>query len=245
VRVLLVVDDSLVQAAVETVLACNTAVEVVAVAMGVCDALPVLREAAVDVVLADLFLRDGTACQLAGRMQQLSSAPPLVVITGFAAGVAATACLEAGAVLCIDKRALHNGVAELLVQVVAGQPWTGAGVVHPDRRSTFTYAEAQVLAHVASGLPDAAIAERLGYSQTYIKKILVTARARLGARDRAHAAAMAATIGLVRPAGPGRFSPALPRRTAHLITSAALADAVHSGVEGRQEGVALLSGGNA
>jgi hypothetical protein len=66
-----------------------------------------------------------------------------------------------------------------------------------------------VLALVASGLGDAEIADRLGYSRNYVKKILVSVRNRLGARDRAHAAALAATFGYVRATGTGRFAPGM------------------------------------
>jgi DNA-binding NarL/FixJ family response regulator len=228
IRVLVVEDESLVQVAVQTVIDRNSALSVVAVVDSVQAAMLVLGEQAVDVVLADLFLQDGTACQLAARMRQRPLAPPLVVTTDFASGAAAAACLDAGAALCIDKRALRDGMADALLLVAAGEDWSGPGRIDPQRGAALTYAEAQVLAHVASGLPDAAIADRLGYSQTYVKKILMTARARLGAKDRAHAAAMAATIGIVKPTGPGRFSPAIPRRSAHLFTRQGLIDVVDS-----------------
>jgi DNA-binding CsgD family transcriptional regulator len=59
--------------------------------------------------------------------------------------------------------------------------------------------ERRVLAELASGRTNAEIAARLGYSASYIKDVVAAARARLGARDRAHAAALAVAWGLVEP----------------------------------------------
>jgi DNA-binding CsgD family transcriptional regulator len=59
--------------------------------------------------------------------------------------------------------------------------------------------ERRVLAELASGRTNAEIAARLGYSASYIKDVVAAARARLGARDRAHAAALAVARGLVEP----------------------------------------------
>ena len=65
--------------------------------------------------------------------------------------------------------------------------------------------ERQVLAELASGHTNAEIAARLGYSASYIKDVVAAARARLGARDRAHAAALAVTRGIVRHDGASGF----------------------------------------
>jgi DNA-binding NarL/FixJ family response regulator len=226
VRVLVVEDEPLVQAAVQTVLEQEPRIDVVGVVESIEGAVELLSLRTADVVLSDLFLRDGTACQLAGRLRRLPAPPPLVVTTNFVSGPAAATCLDAGATLCLDKQTLRSGIAAALLTVAGGRPWRGPGVIRPDRTHTLSYAQAQVLAHVASGMADAAIAERLGYSQAYVKKILVSARTRLGARDRAHAAAVAASIGLVRPTGPGRFSPAVPRRSPWLVGGAEVRELV-------------------
>ena len=68
--------------------------------------------------------------------------------------------------------------------------------------------ETRVLAELASGRTNAEIAGRLGYSASYIKDVVAAARARLGARDRAHAAALAVTRGLVESDGADGYVPA-------------------------------------
>ena len=55
---------------------------------------------------------------------------------------------------------------------------------------TFTDREAEVLALVAQGWTDARIARRLGITERGVRKRLATARERVGAHSRAHAAAL-------------------------------------------------------
>lgn len=66
-----------------------------------------------------------------------------------------------------------------------------------DLRRNLTELEREVLALVASGARNEEIAEILCYSPNYIKDVVVSARDGLGARDRAHAAALAVALGIV------------------------------------------------
>jgi DNA-binding NarL/FixJ family response regulator len=68
-----------------------------------------------------------------------------------------------------------------------------------------TVLEQQVLAEIASGSTNEEIAERLSYSPSYVKDVVASARERLGARDRAHAAALAVELGIIRRGPEGRF----------------------------------------
>jgi DNA-binding CsgD family transcriptional regulator len=80
------------------------------------------------------------------------------------------------------------------------------GVTSPHSLSPL---QLQILAQVASGDSNDAIARSLGYSMSYIKDVIGSVRAELGARDRAHAASLAVTLRLVRPVDEGRFIPTL------------------------------------
>jgi len=72
-------------------------------------------------------------------------------------------------------------------------------------RVVLTLLEQQVLAEIASGSTNEEIAERLSYSPSYVKDVVASARERLGARDRAHAAALAVELGIIRRGSDGRF----------------------------------------
>ena len=75
------------------------------------------------------------------------------------------------------------------------------------RPHRLTMLEVRVLAEVASGATNDEVAARLLYSRHYVKDLVASARERLDARDRAHAAALAVAHGLVLPTGGGRFAP--------------------------------------
>lgn len=76
-----------------------------------------------------------------------------------------------------------------------------------------TALEVRILAEVASGASNKEIGERLGYSVYYVKDVVAGARRRLGARDRAHAAARAVALGVIEDEGDGCFTPVRLRRS--------------------------------
>jgi DNA-binding NarL/FixJ family response regulator len=83
-------------------------------------------------------------------------------------------------------------------------PTDSISLAPPVRLTTL---EVQVLADVASGSSNKEIADRLGYSMYYVKDVVAGARRRLGARDRAHAAARAVALYLIEDDGNGGFRP--------------------------------------
>jgi DNA-binding CsgD family transcriptional regulator len=85
-----------------------------------------------------------------------------------------------------------------------GEAWDGIGSVG-SRLDRVSPLEAKVLAGVASGATNEEIARALGYSVHYVKDLLEAVRGRLGAKDRAHAASLAVSLRLIRPARDGRF----------------------------------------
>lgn len=210
VSVLVVEDEPLARHALAELIDRHRETELAGEAASVSEALELAARLRPDVVLCDLFLPDGDACGLTLRLRQMEDPPTVVVTTLFATPSAAAACLSAGARLCLHKGAPPESMVAACLAAARGEEWAGPGAVRPLARHHLTYLEAQVLAEVASGSTNEEIAERLGYSPNYVKDVLASARNRLGAKDRAHAAAMAVALRLVRPSSDGRFAPALP-----------------------------------
>lgn len=210
VRIAVVEDEPLARTALADLISQHADVSLAGQAATVADAFEMIEATQPDVVLSDLFLPDGDACGLTLRLQQLTDPPPVVVTTLFATPSAAAACLSAGARLCLQKEAPPESMIAACIAAARGDDWAGPGAVRPLSRHHLSYLEAQVLAEVASGSTNDDIAARLGYSPNYIKDVLVSARERLSARDRAHAAALAVALRLVRPGSDGRFAPAIP-----------------------------------
>lgn len=209
-RVVVVEDEPLARSALAELMGRHPELALAGEAATVAEAVDVVEATRPDVVLCDLFLPDGDACGLTLRLRQMDDAPEVVVTTLFATPSAAAACVSAGARLCLQKEAPPESMAAACLAAARGEDWAGPGAVQPLSRHHLTYLEAQVLAEVASGSTNDDIAERLGYSPNYIKDVLASARERLDARDRAHAAAMAVALRLVRPGSDGRFAPAIP-----------------------------------
>lgn len=210
VRIAVVEDEPLARAALADLIARHPGVALAGQAGSVAEAIELVELTRPDVVLSDLFLPDGDACGLTLRLGQMPNPPAVVVATLFATPSAAAACVSAGARLCLQKEAPPESMVAACVAAARGEEWAGPGAVRPLARHHLTYLEAKVLAEVASGSTNDDIAERLGYSPNYIKDVLASARERLGAKDRAHAAAMAVALRLVRPGSDGRFTPSIP-----------------------------------
>lgn len=210
VRVVVVEDEPLARTALADLVGRHPRLSLAGQAGTVAEAITVVEETVPDVVLCDLFLPDGDACGLTLRLKQMDHVPEVVVTTLFATPSAAAACVSAGARLCLQKEAPPESMAAACLAAARGEDWAGPGAVEPRSRHHLSYLEAQVLAEVASGSTNDEVAERLGYSPNYVKDILASARRRLGARDRAHAAAIAVALRLVRPGTDGRFAPAIP-----------------------------------
>jgi DNA-binding NarL/FixJ family response regulator len=133
-----------------------------------------------------------------------------VVVTDFATASAAAACRSVGVLTCLTKSARPECLAAAVVAASENRPWHGPGAVASAAEPLLNYLQTRVLAEVASGESNEAIARSLGYSVNYVKDLIATLRSQLDARDRAHAASLGVALRLVRPLGGGRFAPALP-----------------------------------
>ncbi|HEV7886591.1 MAG TPA: LuxR C-terminal-related transcriptional regulator [Acidimicrobiales bacterium] len=168
------------------------------------DAVELARRTKPEVVLSELFLPDGDPAALKHRFVPLAFRPQLVVITRFSVRGARVASTVAGARTCLASSAPPDSVLAAVLAAAKGESWDGAGAVG-NRLDRVSPLEAKVLAGVASGATNDEIARALGYSVHYVKDLLEGVRHRLGAKDRAHAASLAVSLRLIRPARDGRF----------------------------------------
>jgi len=168
------------------------------------DAVELAKRTKPEVVLSELFLPDGDPVALKQRFIPLAPRPQLVVITRFSVRGARVASANAGARACLASGAPPDSVVAAILAAASGESWDGAGSVG-NRFDRVSPLEAKVLAGVASGATNEEIARALGYSVHYVKDLLEAVRGRLGAKGRAHAASLAVSLKLIRPARDGRF----------------------------------------
>jgi RNA polymerase sigma factor (sigma-70 family) len=219
VRVLLADDEALVRSGLRLILESEDEIEVIGEAQNGAEAVAMTRELDPDVVLMDIQMPEMNGLEATREIVALGreDTARVLVLTTFELDEYVYEALRAGASGFLLKR---TPAADLLaaVRVVAG----GEALLAPsvtrrlidqfakrpvesrptsDALDELTEREREVLAHIAQGLSNGEIAERLvlteGTVKTHIKRIFM----KLSLRDRAQAVIFAYDVGLVEPKG--------------------------------------------
>ncbi|MGW6577428.1 response regulator [Streptomyces sp. NPDC054945] len=224
VRVLLADDQALLRSAFKVLVDSEPDMEVVGEASDGAAAFELARRTRPDVVLMDIRM-PGTDGLAATRM--ISADPELadvhvVMLTTFEVDEYVVSALRAGASGFLGKGAEPDELLNAIRVAAAGEallspaatkgliatflaqgggtgPATADAGSHAQRLAALTVREREVLVHVAAGLSNDGIAERLEVSPLTVKTHVNRAMAKLGARDRAQLVVIAYESGLVRP----------------------------------------------
>ncbi|MFJ6049528.1 response regulator [Streptomyces sp. NPDC092307] len=224
VRVLLADDQALLRSAFKVLVDSEPDMEVVGEASDGAEAFELARRTRPDVVLMDIRM-PGTDGLAATRM--ISADPELadvhvVMLTTFEVDEYVVSALRAGASGFLGKGAEPDELLNAIRVAAAGEallsPAATKGLIatflaqgggaatatatagsHAQRLAALTVREREVLVHVAAGLSNDGIAERLEVSPLTVKTHVNRAMAKLGARDRAQLVVIAYESGLVRP----------------------------------------------
>lgn len=217
IRILLVDDQELIRAGFRLVLDAEPDLAVVAEAA---DGEQAVRESAAlepDVVLMDVRMprMDGVAATAA--IVAARPATRVLVLTTFDLDEYALGALRAGASGFLLKdatrhslveaiRSVHRGDATLAPSVtrrlmdalIAGEPAASG----PDPADALTERERDVFVGIGRGLTNGEIAAELFLGESTVKTHVGRVLAKLGARDRVHAAILAHRYGHIRPDAP-------------------------------------------
>ena len=207
VRVLVVDDEPLVRQGLRLILASDAGIEVVGEASDGAEAVAEARRLAPDVVCMDVRMSDVDGIRATELILRQPDPPKVLVVTTFSSDDFVFEALRAGAAGFVLKR---STAAELISAVHAVA--TGDSLLFPEavrdlalrhRRSAgysgppLTEREAEVLALMAQGLSNAAIADRLVLGIETVRTHVAAVLRKLGARDRTHAVVLAYGLGLV------------------------------------------------
>lgn len=211
IRLLLLDDHVLFRESLSRLLASEPDFEMVGHCGSAGQALQILREKAVDLILLDFDLGDDQASQfLAAARQAGYGGKVLMVTAGMSAGDSSSA-LRSGASGIFLKHNSPGSLAQAIRMVAAGEMWVdqrviqqlAEGVMQRDEqnfRKLLTEREQQVLSGLFEGLTNKEIAALLGVSESAIKATLqqLFQKARVRTRSQLVRIAIEGSLGTAR-----------------------------------------------
>lgn len=169
---------------------------------------------AVDVALIDLELPDGHGAEVIRDLRRRHPGVPAIVLTASRDELDRARSVAAGGAVVLHKSAPIRAVVDAIRRLAAGEVLLSSREVaelvdqtaalraadEQARRSLagLTPRERDILAALADGLGDAAIADRIGVSAKTVRNQMVVLLDKLGVESRLHALVVAARYGAVR-----------------------------------------------
>jgi DNA-binding NarL/FixJ family response regulator len=207
VRVLIVDDHEVLASSLAMVLDAEEDITTAGVAHTLDQARTMIRTTSPDVILLDHRMPDGDGVAAIPSLQALRPGMGIVVLTASAADHVLMAAIEGGASGFLSKTRSLDEVTAAVRAAAAGESvispemlarllprFQRSGAHGPD---DLTDREREVLALVAEGLSNAAIAERLVVSVHTVRNHIASLSAKLGAHSKLEALSIALRQGLL------------------------------------------------
>jgi NarL family two-component system response regulator LiaR len=202
VRVLIVDDHEIVREGLQTLLAEETAIEVVGLAANGMQAVEMAVALAPDVILMDLVMPVMDGIEAIHRLQAVNSAAQVIVLTSFADDQRVHAAINAGAISYLLKDVLKPELLNAISLAAQGKSTFHAealkALIRPTRdaeslevKIALTEREQDVLRLVAQGKSNKEIASELFLSEGTVKGYMSAILAKIGVADRTQAALFA------------------------------------------------------
>jgi DNA-binding NarL/FixJ family response regulator len=207
IRVLIVDDHEVVRTGLSQLLAETDDLQPVGSAENGEQAVAMAAELHPDVVLMDLSMPGTDGIAATRRIVADNPRTHVLVLTSFSDRYRILAALEAGAEGYLLKNttseAIFGGIRQLVLGGSPLDPMAARMLLNSRREQpeeiNFTTREQEVLEMLGSGLPNRAIARRLGISERTVKAHLTSVFHRLGVADRTQAALWAQRHDLGHP----------------------------------------------
>ena len=204
VRLLVADDHPVVRDGIVGMMASDPGIEVVAEAADGAEAVALARALLPDVVLMDLRMPGLDGVLAIRELARLGVPSRIVVLTTYDAESDVLPAIEAGATGYLLKDAPRDELLKAVHAAVSGHavlaPTVASrlvGRVRAREQSSLTSRELEVLALVADGATNRAVAARLQVSEATVKTHLLSVYAKLGVGDRAAAVAVGFRRGLL------------------------------------------------
>ena len=204
VRLAIIDDHTLVRSGIARLLNAEDDFEIVAEASSVASGQAVLATHALDVILIDVSMPDGSGLELARQARLSHPGLGIVILTMHSDDATLLEALDAGAsALVLKSDSAETVVSAVRRAAVAPDAFTAAGLATAIRRRnapegpTLTPRQQEVLLLLVEGASVAQIARRLYMSESTVKTHIAKLYERLSARNRAEAVMAAVSRGLV------------------------------------------------
>ena len=207
IRVLIVDDHDVLASSLAMVLEAEGDITAVGVATTLEQARAMIVSAQPDVLLLDHRMPDGDGVAAIGSLRSLRPSIGVVVLTASSADHVVLAAIEAGASGFLSKTRSLDEVTAAVRAAAAGESVISPemlarllprfGRSSPHAVDELTEREREVLALVAEGLSNAAIAERLVVSVHTVRNHIASLSGKLGAHSKLEALSIAVRRGLL------------------------------------------------
>ena len=195
-RLVVVDDHPIVRDGLVGIFALEEDIDVVGQAGNGPEALAVVAEHDPDLVLMDLRMPGGDGFAAIRQLRERGERPRVLVLTTYDTERDIRRAMAAGADGYLLKDLPRDQLVAAVRALMSGSPRAHANAPHGSRLS-LTDRETEVLALVADGLTNRAVARRLGIGEATVKTHLAHVYAKLGVLDRAAAVREAWERGLV------------------------------------------------
>ena len=195
-RLVVVDDHPIVRDGLAGIFALEEDIDVVEQAGSGPEALAVVAEHDPDLVLMDLRMPGGDGFAAIRQLRERGGRPRILVLTTYDTERDIRRAMAAGADGYLLKDLPRDQLVAAVRELMNGSPRTHIDVPHGSQLS-LTDRETEVLALVADGLTNRAVARKLGISEATVKTHLAHIYTKLGVLDRAAAVREAWERGLV------------------------------------------------
>ncbi len=202
IRILVVDDHPLLREGVAALIATEPDLQLVAMAADGREAIEQFRTTRPDVTLMDLQMPNMSGIDAVISIRNEWPDARIIVLTTYAGDALALRALKAGAQAYVLKGMVRKELLETIRAVHQGhkriEPDVAMQIASHTGDASLSARELEVLELIAAGHSNKAIGSRLSINEDTVKGHVKSILAKLGARDRTHAATMAFRRGIIQ-----------------------------------------------
>jgi len=201
IRMLIVDDHPVVRVGLASMLGTQPGMTVIGCASSGDEALTMLQSQVADIVLLDLRMPGMTGIELLQALQNMPSAPRVIVLTSYETDEDVYRAFSAGAQGYLLKDTPQEAMLEAITTVHAGKRYVpshiAAHLAERVMRTDLTAREVEILKMLAKGLTNKDIGRVLTISENTVRNHVVSIIGKLDVSDRTEAATTAIQRGII------------------------------------------------